>query len=358
MAVAKKYNKRAVIKAGARYASNYVPYASTAMAAAKTAGQLYRGYKTYKKYSSKPASTPNVKEKQLETQIAGGHGITQATKVFGKQVKKLPLSAQIQKQAARNGLEKYQGGLIACLPNEQVVETPIGIMDGGDFVDIMGSDDPNAYKKLFIERYISHIEVNNTNNSPCMLKIFVHTPKDKTSENVYERFKEGLDRKYNTSTDMEKQIHHNLNESGTLQKFYKQTYCKQVILSPGEVFYIKFIWNVNKQISNDTFMNPTGTASTNTIFVPDLSYLVTFQARGFTSLDTGTASGSSTGRQGVINPCQIAWTHFKKIVYRKWDSSGPLASTYSVTKRQAITAVSNIQHQTQETGAGASSTGL
>lgn len=321
------------------------PQLNSAYAAAKLA---HKGYTAIKKRKAPqgPPRKRQIVEKQLETQIAGGHGVTLHRKVIGKRLIKLPPSIKMQKEAIRNAREIYDQDSASSSANQQTFKTLHTVMDYNDFVGIMGTNAPNQSRKLFIEAYVTTFEFNNVTNAAIELTLYQHKATDpaRDSDSPSARFKQGLDRKYGDTANVELKQFHRPDESGTLAKFYSCTYAKKVILSPGETVQFKIYNNVNKTIRNDAFQ---GDSNTDFKFYADgWTHAHSVMLRGFTIFE---AVANESGR-GAYSPTKVAWTAHKRIIYRTWDSGVAAQSTYSTNDLAPVEGV--LKEVNQELGTG------
>jgi len=218
------YSRQMLTRGAARAASKLNPVIAAGSLAYDVGSYIARKNKPRKSHPKKSST----KEAQVQDSSAGGQGVTLDYKVVGKRPKKLPLDVKIQKAAARNAREQFDHGQLDTVAGEQKVFTIHYTMDNTDFQAIMGTYYANSYKKLFLEYYTTYLEIVNVANIPLELFVFQHTPKKAGTQPVHERFKEGLDRKYNGSSDIEKQPYHFLRESGTTQSFFKQNFGKKL----------------------------------------------------------------------------------------------------------------------------------
>lgn len=316
------------------------PQVHTGLKVAKAGYDMYQSRKRAAPQAG--ATKKKVVEKQLETQIAGGHGVTFCKKVVGKRLTKLPPSVRMQKEAIRNAREIYDQGVASSAVNQQAFVSVSQTLDLNDFTGIMGTNAPNVSKKLFIEACVTTLEFANVCNAPVELTLFQHIPTDSQSLYPVDRFKQGLDRKFGDSANVELKMFHGPHESGTLLKFYRCTYAKKVVLSPGENAVFKIYNNINKTIKNDAFMNAANDGS-NWTFSEHLSQVHTVLLRGFTIFE----EVSGEGGRGVYSPTKVAFTSHKRIIYRTWDSGVPAQSTYSTNDLAPVTGA--IKEVLQET---------
>jgi len=336
--------KRLMLKSAEQLVRQLAPQVHGAYNVAKAGYGLYKATKR-PAAQSKP-SKKKVVEKQLETQIAGGHGITLHRKVIGTRLTKLPPSVRMQKEAIRNAREIYDQGVALTVVNQQKFATLHTVMDYNDFNAIMGTGTPESSRKLFIEAYVTTFEFNNVTNTPCELTFFQHVATDPAldTQSPEARFKQGMDRKFGDAANVELKMFHGPHESPTLLKFYKSNYAKKVILSPGECVQYKVYNNVNKTMKNDAFQ---GNSNTNFTFYADgWTAAHSIMLRGFTVFE---AVPSEAGR-GVYAPVKVAWTAHKRIIFRTWDSGAPATSVYSTNDLVPVTGT--LQEVNQELGAG------
>lgn len=335
--------QKMALKAAEQALKSLMPSAAGVIKVAKVAHGFHKA--TKRKAVQDGATKKKVVEKQLETQIAGGHGVTFCRKVIGKRLTKLPPSVKMQKEAIRNAREIYDQGVSSSAVNQQSFNTVSQTMDYNDFRALMGTEAAGLSKKLFIEACVTTLEFANVCNAPVELTLFQHIPTDSQSIYPAERFKQGLDRKFGDSANVEVKMFHGPHESGTLLKFYRCSYAKKVVLSPGENVVFKIYNNINKTIKNDAFMNAANTDSYWT-FCEHLSQVHSILLRGFTIFEE--VSGEA-GR-GVYSPTKVAFTSHKRIIYRTWDSGLAATSTYTTNDLVPVTGV--LKEVLQETSAG------
>jgi len=336
--------RRLAIAAAQQAVSGMVPHGGTIIKGAKAG---YKLWKATKRTAPQAGSNKRRKvvEKNLETQIAGGHGITAYKKVIGRKLTKLPLSVRMQKQAIRNAREIYDQGNATSTVNKQAFATLHTLMDYNDFVAIMGTNAPDQSRKLFIEAMVTTIEFTNITNSPCELTLYQHcaTQGATSSDNPADRFKEGMDRKFGDAANVELKMFHGPHESGTLKKFYRTTYAKKAILSPGECVSFKIYNNINRTIQNDAFQNASNTDFY--YFAKSWTHAHSIMLRGFTVFE----EVSGEGGRGVYSPAKVCWTAHKRIIFRSWDSGVPAASFYTTNDLAPVTGA--LKEIVQETGA-------
>jgi len=301
-----------------------VPQGQNLIRGAKIGYRLWRA--TRKRTAPQAQSAKRAKvEKNVETQIAGGHGITAYKKVVGKRLTKLPYTIRMQKEAIRNAREIYDQGNATSAVNKQAFATLHTVFDYNDYTAIMGTNAPEQSRKLFIEAMVTTIEFTNVTNSPCELTLYQHcaTHGASSSDNPADRFKEGIDRKFGDAANVEVKMFHGPHESGTLKKFYRTTYAKKAILSPGECVSFKIYNNVNRTITNDAFQNSSN--SDFYYFAKSWTHAHSILLRGLTVFE----EVSGEGGRGFYSPATVAWTAHKRIIFRTWDSGVPSASYYS-----------------------------
>lgn len=336
--------QKMAIQAAMQALAHVNPGAGTAIRGARMA---YGAYKTLKRSApQKSATKKKVVEKQLETQIAGGHGVTLHRKIIGRRLTKLPPSVKMQKEAIRNAREIYDQGNATSAVNQQSFGTLHTVMDYNDFVGLMGTNTPNASKKLFIESYITTFEFNNVTNAAIELTLYQHKATDpaRDVDSPAARFKQGIDRKYGDTANVETKMFHRPDESGTLAKFFKCTYAKKVILSPGESCQFKIYNNINRTMKNDAFQGNDNTDFR--YYAEGWTMAHSVMLRGFTIFE----AVSGEGGRGVYSPTKVAWTAHKRIVFRTWDSGIPAQSYYTTNDLVPVTGV--LKEVNQELGAG------
>lgn len=336
--------QRYVAQAVQQAVAHLVPGAGTAIKGAKLAYNVYKS--TKRSAPQGTAAKKKVVEKQLETQIAGGHGITAHRKIIGRKLAKLPASVRMQKEAIRNAREIYDQGNATSSVNQQTFATLHTLFDYNDFVALMGTNAPDASRKLFIEAMVTTIEFNNVTNAAIELTLFQHRALDPASsaESPALRFKQGMDRKFGDAANIETKMFHGPHESGTLAKFYNCTYAKKVILSPGECVSFKIYNNINRTIKNDAFQGANNTDFK--YYAPNWTYAHSVLLRGFTIFE----EVSGEGGRGVYSPTKVCWTAHKRIIFRTWDSGIPAQSYYTTNDLTPVTGT--LKEVNQELGAG------